>query len=50
MDLVWNELEKNASSIFRHNLESILDGAIRTSNAQYHNPEFSNRLEIKLLS
>jgi len=49
MDLLEDELEKPASKIFKHNLRAVLDSAIRSTNAQYHAPEFINRLDIKLL-
>ena len=35
--------------IFKHNLLGLLETAIRSSNAQYHNSEILNRLDIKLL-
>ena len=49
MDLLANELGEPASKIYRHSLMGNLETAIRSSNAQYHNPEFLNRLDIKLL-
>jgi len=49
MDLLEEELEKPAIKIFKHNLRAILDSAIRSSNAQYHEPEFIGRLDVKLL-
>ena len=38
-----------ASKIYRHTLMGFLDNAIRSSNAQYHESEFLNRLDIKLM-
>jgi gamma-tubulin complex component 3 len=49
MDLLASELGEPASKIYRHSLMGSLETAIRSSNAQYHDPEFLNRLDIKLL-
>jgi gamma-tubulin complex component 3 len=49
MDLLFPELKKPATQIFKHNLLSILETAIRASNAQYHDPECLKRLNIKLM-
>lgn len=49
MDLLAAELGEPASKIYRHTLMASLETAIRSSNAQYHDPEFLNRLDIKLL-
>lgn len=49
MHSLSDELKKPASQLFKHNLSNILKKAIRASNAQYHNPEFLNRLDVKLL-
>lgn len=49
MDLLEEELDKPASKIFKHNLRTVLDSAIRSTNAQYHAPEFISRLDVKLL-
>jgi len=48
MELLVNELKKPASQIYKHNLLSILDSAIRASNAQYHEQECIKKLNIKL--
>ena len=48
MDQMPNELNKAASMIYRHNLLGIVEGAVRSSNAQFHNPEFLQRLDVKL--
>ena len=49
MDLLADELGEPASKIYRHTLMGFLETAIRSSNAQYHDQEFLNRLDIKLL-
>ena len=49
LDLVNTELKKDAKrEVFRHNIRSIVDQAIRLSNAQYHRPEFLDRLDVTL--
>ena len=40
---------ESTSKIYRHTLMGFLETAIRSSNAQYHDQEFLNRLDIKLL-
>lgn len=37
-----------ASKIYKHTLVSILETAIKSSNCQYHKPEYANRLRIIL--
>ena len=49
MDHLNQELGKPATSLYRHNLVSVLETAIRASNAQFHDPEFLGRLDVKLL-
>lgn len=49
MDLLADELTKPADSIYLHTMRAYLDTAIRSSNAQFHQPEFINRLDVKLL-
>lgn len=51
MNLMVPELNKPSSQVYiaKHNLSSILETAIKASNAQYHLPECINRLNIKLL-
>ena len=49
MDLLAEELNNSASQIYRHSLLAFLETAVRSSNAQYHDPEFLNRLDVKLL-
>lgn len=49
MDLLYDELKKPANQIYKHNLLSILDSAIKASNAQYHDQECLRKLNIKLM-
>jgi gamma-tubulin complex component 3 len=49
MDLLFNELKKPATQIYKHNLLNILETAIRASNAQYHDQDCLKRLNIKLM-
>jgi hypothetical protein len=51
MNLMVPELNKPSSQVYiaKHNLSSILETAIKASNAQYHSSECINRLNIKLL-
>ena len=49
MDLLFDELKKPANQLYKHNLQSILDTAIRASNAQYHDPDCLKKLNIKLM-
>jgi len=49
MDLLYDELKKPANQIYKHNLLSILDSAIKASNAQFHDPECLKKLNIKLM-
>ena len=48
IDLLADELAKSASDIYKHTMRAYLDTAIRSSNAQFHKPEFINRLDVKL--
>ena len=48
IDLLADELAKSASEIQKHQMRAYLDSAIRSSNAQFHKPEFINRLDVKL--
>lgn len=48
MDLLAEELNEAASKIYKHTLLGYLETAVRSSNAQYHDPEFLNRLDIQL--
>ena len=49
MDLVSDELDKQANLFYKHTLRSFLDQAIRSSNAQFHPAEFVNRLDVRIL-
>jgi gamma-tubulin complex component 3 len=49
MDLISNELNKPANQLYKHSLLGILESAVRSSNAQFHDPEMLSRLEVKLL-
>jgi len=49
MDLLYDELKKPANQIYKHNLLSILDSAIKSSNAQFHDPECIRKLNVRLM-
>ena len=49
MTMLVDELSESAKNIMRHNLIGIVEGAIRVSNAQFDDPEFIGRLDVKLL-
>jgi gamma-tubulin complex component 3 len=49
MDLLYPELKKPATQIFKHNLLSILDTAIKATNAEYHDEDCKKCLNIKLM-
>ena len=49
MGMMYEELNESARNIMRHNLISIVEGAIRVSNAQFDDLEFVGRLDVKLL-
>ncbi|KAI9592455.1 Spc98 family-domain-containing protein [Syncephalis fuscata] len=49
MDALGPSLSKPASMVFRHNLTSTLETAIRTSNVQYEDIEIKRRLDVKAL-
>lgn len=49
MDLLDEDLAKPANSLYIHNLTGILESAIRATNAQFHNPEVLQRLDVRLL-
>lgn len=48
IELLNDELAEQAQRINKHNLVSTLESAIRSSNAQNHDPEFLNRLGVCL--
>jgi len=49
MDLLIDELSKSASTIYKHDLVALLEGAIRASNAKFVDPELQARIDVKLL-
>ncbi|KAI8087029.1 Spc98 family-domain-containing protein [Gilbertella persicaria] len=49
MDILWTHLSKPANTLFRHNLTGILETAVRSSDAQYDDPDILNRLDVRLL-
>lgn len=49
MDLMENELNKPANQVFYHNLQSLMDAAIRVTNAQYENEDIIKRLDLRLM-
>jgi len=49
MDGVGPELKKRANQLFRHNLTGILEGALRSSNAQFEPSYILDRVGIRLL-
>ncbi|CAL8095288.1 unnamed protein product [Calicophoron daubneyi] len=49
MDLLDADLSKPASQLLTHRLGSILETAIRDTNAQYEQPEILQRLDVRLL-
>ncbi|KAF5398523.1 Gamma-tubulin complex component [Paragonimus heterotremus] len=49
MDLLDHELSKPATQILAHRLSGVLESAIRTTNAQYEQPEILQRLDVRLL-
>ena len=50
MESLYEELNKPAHYIFKHNLQSNLESAIRASNAQYNDPDCLKKLNIKLIN
>eukprot|EP00605_Chrysophyceae_sp_TOSAG23-4_P001406 GSChrysophyteH1.ASY1.ANO1.1528.1 assembled CDS len=49
MDIVGPELRKRATQLYRHNLTGMLEGALRSSNAQFLPTNVLDRIGIKLL-
>ena len=49
MDLLVGELSKDANSLYLHNLNGILETAIRATNAQYEDKDILSRLDVRLL-
>lgn len=48
MDLMAPELRKRATQLLRHNLTGLLEGALRTSNAQFMQTDILDRVGVKL--
>jgi gamma-tubulin complex component 3 len=48
MELLSDELKERAKRVYKHNIVSILESAVRASNAQHHDSEFINRLDVRL--
>ena len=49
MDNVGNELKKRANQLYRHNLTGMLEGALRSSNAQFEPSFILDRIGVRLL-
>ena len=49
MDLLGPELCKSAQEIYRHNLMSVLEQAVRSSNAQFEDQDILDHLDITLM-
>lgn len=49
LPLSSSDLKKPASTVFRHNLLGTLDRAVRSSNAQFDDPEIIQLLDVRLL-
>jgi gamma-tubulin complex component 3 len=49
MDSVGPELKKRSNQLYRHNLTGILDGALRSSNAQFEPTYVLDRVGVRLL-
>ena len=49
MDMLQPELDKAADEMYHHSLTGMLDGALRSSNAQFEPPEVLDRIGVRLL-
>ncbi|KFM62939.1 Gamma-tubulin complex component 3, partial [Stegodyphus mimosarum] len=49
MDLLDADLAKPVKNVYIHNITGVLESAIRATNAQFHNPEVLQRLDVRLL-
>uniref|UniRef100_A0A1A9W8N5 Gamma-tubulin complex component n=1 Tax=Glossina brevipalpis TaxID=37001 RepID=A0A1A9W8N5_9MUSC len=45
-----SELDKPAKELYSYDLSSIMDAAIRSTNAQYDDPDILNHLDVRLMS
>ena len=50
MESLYNELKNPATTIFKYNLQSILETSINSTNARFNDKECLNKLNIKLLN
>ena len=50
MESLYEELDKPANLIFKHNLQSNLESSIRASNAQFNDQDCLKKLNIKLVN
>jgi gamma-tubulin complex component 3 len=48
MDVLHEDLARPAGSLYLHNLTSILETAVRATNAQYDSPEILGRLDVQM--
>ncbi|KAG0254944.1 Gamma-tubulin complex component 3 [Actinomortierella ambigua] len=49
MESLGPSLNQSANTLFRHNLTGTLESALRSSNAQYDDPDIVRRLDVRLL-
>jgi gamma-tubulin complex component 3 len=49
MEALSKDLDMPAHLIYKHNLAGIVEGALRSSNTQYLNPEILNSVSFRLL-
>ncbi len=49
MDSIGPELSKGAHQVYRHDLTGKLEAALRSSNAQFEQPDILNRVGVRLL-
>ena len=45
---IYSTLNLSATKIYKHSLISILETALKSSNCQYHEAEFTSRIKIIL--
>lgn len=49
LDLLHDDLAKPASQLYRHNLNGLVESAVRATNAQFEDPDVQSRLDLRLL-
>lgn len=49
LDMAQEDLSRNASDVYRHQLQGVLDMAVRQTNAQFCSPDVLARLGVKLM-